>query len=58
MNIKSLGEAGVAAPLVEVLKTRVNRPGILNRAYWAVGDISLDGERKKKRIAPATRIRW
>jgi len=43
-NNQLLGEAGVAFPLVEVLKTHLQSPAVIEQACWALSKISVEGE--------------
>ena len=40
-------EAGVAGPLVEVLKTHLQSAAVTEQACWALSNVALDGEWRK-----------
>ena len=48
-NKQLLGEAGVAAPLVEVLKTHVQSDDVMERACFALINVAADGEWRRMR---------
>ena len=43
-NKQLLGEAGVASPLVEVLKTHLQSAAVMEQACWALSNVAADGE--------------
>ena len=48
-NNKLLGEAGVAGPLVEVLKTHVQSAEVMELACRALSNVADDGEWRRMR---------
>ena len=43
-NSQLFGEAGVAGPLVEVLKTHLQSAEVMEQACWTLGNVAIDGE--------------
>ena len=43
-NRQLLGEAGVAVPLVEVLKTHLQSAAVMEQTCWALSNVAIDGE--------------
>ena len=43
-NNQLLGEAGVAGPLVAVLKTHLQSAAVMESACWALCNLAADGE--------------
>jgi len=50
-NNQLLGEAGVATPLIEVLKIHSRSAGVMEQACWALGNIATNGECERKGVA-------
>jgi len=48
-NKQLLGEAGVAGPLVEVLKTHLQSAAVMEQACRAVSNVAADGEWRRMR---------
>ena len=48
-NKQLLGEAGVAGPLVEVLKTHLQSAEVMEQACRALGNVAYDGEQRRVR---------
>jgi len=48
-NKELLGEAGIAGPMVEVLKSHLLSAGVMEKACWALGTVADDGELRKER---------
>ena len=43
-NNQLLGEAGVAGPLVAVLRTHLQSSAVMEQACWALTNVAADGE--------------
>jgi len=48
MKSQLLGEAGVARPLVEVLKTHLQSAAVISQACVALGNVAVDGEWRRR----------
>jgi len=48
-NKQLLGEAGVARPLVDVLKTHLQSAAVMEKACRTLGSVAVDGEWRRMR---------